>query len=276
MTKDERPASAASTASRDLGSLIASYGKSRSFLFVGWFMAALFAGTGAFVLWLTTRIGPDFRFNGNVSLLYTVGFGALALGAGVAFFIWRLAASQPTFTLFDKGIRASGPDGDSTILYRDIEDLYTFFYGGIGYRASPQSSWNFIGSRIHRYAELSQRLRSLHVDHRGALLYDRLQEGKPAIFRYLDDRVAQSKSMVASRNMNFPTFDMALSARELKVEQKSIAIERISDITTNLWTEKSTIMDTDGSVFHTVHPSSVLSFDVLYALIARLQQDRRS
>ncbi|MDQ1813283.1 hypothetical protein RBA41_08200 [Massilia sp. CCM 9210] len=255
-----------------LGPLIATYGKSRSFLFVGWFMAALFAGVGVFVLWLTTRIGPNFRFSGDVSLLYTVGFGALALGAAIAFFIWRLAASQPTFQLFDNGIRASGPDGENVTLYRDLEDLYTFFYGGIGYRASANAPWTFIGSRIHKFGELSERLRSLQVAHRGEVLHQQLQAGKPAVFRYLEDSVAQSKSMVASRNMNFPTFEMTLSAHQLQIGQKSIGIDRIADIKTNLWTETSSIMDGDGKVFHKIHPSSILSFDLLRALIARQQQ----
>ncbi|CUI03859.1 hypothetical protein [Massilia antarctica] len=258
-----------------LGPLIAAYGKSRSFLFVGWFMAALFAVVGLFVLWLTTRIGPNFRFSGDVSLLYAVGFGALALGAAIAFFIWRLAASQPAFQLFDNGIRASGPDGDHVTLYRDLEDLYTFFYGGIGYRAAVNAPWTFIGSRIHKFGELSERLRALQVAHRGEVLHQQLQAGKPATFRYLEDSVAQSKSMVASRNMNFPTFEMALTAHRLQIGQKSIDIGRIANINTNVWTETSSIMDVDGKVFHKVHPSSILSFDLLCALIARQQQAMR-
>ncbi|UOD28248.1 hypothetical protein INH39_22680 [Massilia violaceinigra] len=258
-----------------LGSLIATYGKSRSFLFVGWFMAALFAGVGLFVLWLTTRIGPTFKFTGDVSFLYTVGFGLLALGAAIALVFWRLAASQPAFQLFDNGIRATGPAGENIILYRDLEDLYSFFYGGIGYRAAPGAPWTFIGSRIHRFAELSERLSSLQIEHRGEALYQQLRTGKPVVFRYFEDSVAQSKSMVATRNMEFPTFDMILSADQLQIGQKSIDIARIADIKTNLWTEKSSIIDVDGKVFHKIHPSSILSFALLHALIARLQQAMR-
>lgn len=272
MTSNEASTSSAQGASPALGSLIASYGKSRSFLVVGWFMAALFAVVGLFVLWLSTRIGPDFRFSGDVSLLYMVGFGALALGVATAFFIWRLAASQPTFHLFDKGIRASGPDGDNTVLYRDLQDLYSFFYGGIGYRAAPGAPWTFIGSRIHRFAELSERLASLQIQHRGEALYQQLRSGKPVIFRYVDDSVAQSKSVVATRTMDFPTHDITLTADQLQIGQKSIDIARIADIRTNLWTEKSSIVDVDGKVFHKIHPSAILSFALLHALFARRQQ----
>lgn len=272
MTSTEKSPSTAHGATPALGSLIATYGKSRSFLLVGGFMAALFAAVGLFVLWLSTRIGPNFRFSGDISLLYMVGFGSLTLGAAIGFFIWRLAASQPTFHLFDNGIRATGPDGDNTILYRDLQDLYSFFYGGIGYRAAPGAPWTFIGSRIHRFAELGERLASLQIKHRGEQLYQQLRAGKPVIFRYVDDSVAQSKSMVATRNMDFPTHEITLTADQLQIGQKSIDIARIADIRTNLWTEKSSIVDVDGKVFHKIHPSSILSFALLHALLARQQQ----
>lgn len=255
-----------------LGPLVATYGKSRSFLLAGWCMAALFAGVGVFVLWLSTRIGPDFRFSGDVSLLYMTAAGALALGAGVAFLVWRLAASQPRFELFENGIRATGPEGERTTLYRDLEDLYSFFYGGIGYRASPGAPWTFIGSRIHRVAELSERLRSLQVRHRGERLHQQLLAGKPVVFRYVEDKVARSKSLVASRDMDFPTFDITLTADQLRIGQKSIALARIANIRTNGWTETSRIVDIDGNVFYKIHPSAVLSFELLQALIARRQQ----
>lgn len=258
--------------SQALGPLIATYGKSRSFLLVGWCMAALFAGAGAVVLWLSTRIGPHLRFSGDVSLLPMVGSGALALGAAIAFFIWRLAASQPAFHLYENGIRASGPDGEHVTLYRDLEDLYSFHGGGIGYRASPGAPWTFIGSRIRRFAELSERLRSMQIKHRGEALQQQLQSGNAVVFRYVEDRVAQSKSMVASRNLDFPTCAIRLTASQLHIGQKSIDIARIAAIRTNSWTEKSHIVDVDGEVFHKIHPSAVLSFDLLQALIARRQQ----
>lgn len=272
MTSTEQSTGAGNGGTQALGPLIATYGKSRSFLLMGWLMAALFAGVGAFVLWLSTRIGPDFRFSGDVSLLYMAGFGALALGAAIALLIWRLAASQPRFALFGNGIRATGPDGEHITLYRDLEDVYSFFYGGIGYRESPGAPWIFIGSRIHRVAELSERLRSLQIRHRGERLHQQLLAGNTVVFRYVEDKVAQSKSMVASREMDFPTFDITLTADQLRIGQKSIDLARIANITTNGWMETSSIVDIDGNVFHKIHPSSVLSFGLLEALIARRQQ----
>jgi hypothetical protein len=189
---------------------------------------------------------------------------------------WRLAASQPKFYLHEEAIRAVGRHGDRTDFYRDIEDLYTFFFGGIGYRASMQAPWIFLAGRIHRFADLSQRLRALHVEKRGEQLHQELMSGKRVAFRCLPDSVALSKSLFASRNMDHPTFNVELTSSQLKVLDKRIDIQRISDITTNFWVEKSQILDTDGRVFYTMHPTAVMSFDVLCSLIARLQEGLRN
>lgn len=256
---------------QSLGRPIGIYGKSRSFLIVGGCLAALFIGVGLFVLWLTTRIGPDFRFDGDVALLYEVGVGALAIGAAVALLYWRLAASQPTFHLYEHGIRASGRGGDVVTLYRELEDLFMFFYGGIAYRAAPGAPWQFIASRIHRFGELSSLLRELQVVHRGELLGRRLDEGHPVVFRYFDDSVGRSKSAVASRNMNFPTHELVLTPDRLLIAHESIPLARIGSVDTNLWAETASIVDVDGKPFFRIHPSSILSFDLLHYLIARQQ-----
>jgi hypothetical protein len=158
-------------------------------------------------------------------------------------------------------------------IQEDIEDLYTFFFGGIGYPASMQAPWIFLAGRIHHFADLSQRLRALHVEKRGEQLYQDLMSGKSVAFRCLPDSVALSKSLFASRNMDHPKFNVDLTSSQLKVLDKRIDIQRISDITTNFWVEKSQMLDTDGRVFHTMHPTAVMSFDVLCSLIARLQED---
>ncbi|WP_437951279.1 hypothetical protein WME98_10830 [Sorangium sp. So ce296] len=261
---------------RNPGDVIGTYGKSRSLLFTGWFLAALFAGAGALVLSLVPGPGSTVRFDGDVSVLYRAGYGAIALGVVIALGTWWVVASQPVFVLHQNAIQARERKGTRTDFYADIEDLYTFYFGGIGYRATPQAPWVFIGARTSRYAELSRTLRMRHVEQRGERLYHELQAGGSVRFRALPDSVALSKTLFASRNMDHPMKMIELTRGHLTIEGKTIAIERIADVASNLWVERSQILDVDGGVFHTMHSNAVMSFDVLVALIARLQQDAAS
>lgn len=255
---------------KEIGALLGVYGKSRSFLFVWGFLALLFGSAGFFVLSLIPKIGTTLRFNGNVSMVYVVGLGCLIVALGIAIVAWRLTASQPTFYLYENAIRAKGPQFDRTDFYHDLEDLFTFFYGGMAYRASSHAPWTFIGSRIHRFGELSQRLRAMHVEKRGERLYTELMAGKSVFFHCLPDEVALSKSFFASRNMNHRTFKIELTATHLKLKNKQIEVQHIGDIIHNAWTERSRILDHEGKVFHAMHPTAIMSFDVLYALINHL------
>jgi hypothetical protein len=259
------------------GALIRTYGKSRSFLAVWWGLAAIFAMPGAFLLWLTTAIkAGGIRFDGDISILYATGFGAIALGAIVAIGAWWLASSQPTFHLHENAIRAVGRHGDRTDFYEDIEDIYCFFLGGFSYRASPGAPWIFAGSRISRGAELRRRLTALHAEKRGQRLYRELLAGKTVAFRCLPDNIALSKSFVASSNMDYPTFNLELTQTHLKIGNKAIRIRDLADIRTNLWTERSQILDVNGKVFHTMHPTAIMSFEVLFALLQELQHRERA
>ncbi|MGK3989427.1 hypothetical protein WME99_40650 [Sorangium sp. So ce136] len=258
------------------GNVLGTYGKSRSLLFTGWFLAALFAGAGALVLSLVPGPGSTVRFDGDVSVLYGVGYGAIALGVAIALGTWWAVSSQPVFVLHENAIQARERKGTRTDYYADIEDLYTFYFGGIGYRATPQAPWVFIGARSSRYAELSETLRMRHVEQRGERLYQELQAGRTVEFRALPDSVALSKTLFASRNMDYPMQRIELTRGHLTIQGKSIAIGRIADVTSNSWVERSQILDVDGGVFHTMHSNAVMSFDVLVALIARLQQDAAS
>lgn len=254
-----------------LGPLIRTYGKSRSFLFVWWTLAVLFAAAGALVLSLVPGPGSTVRFDGNVSLLYGTAAGAFGLAVLFVVVPWLLTRSQPTYHLHEKGVRYVGPQGDRTDLYQDIEDLYVFDYGGFAYRATPQAPWCSAGGRVSALAELTQRLRALHAEHRAERLYQALLAGQTVSFRCLSDQVAFSKSVVASRNMDHATYPLELNCQELKIQGKAIPLQAIDDIRRNDWIEKSSIVDTEGRVLHTMHPTAVMSFDVLYTLLARLQ-----
>ncbi len=259
---------------QNLGALIGTYGKSRSFLIVWWTLAALFAGAGALVLSLMAN--PNLRFDGPKSLLYAIGFGGLGLGIVIAAVAWLLVAAQPKFYLHENAIRAVGPRGDRTVLYADIEDLYLFWNGGAAYRTTPAASWEFFGNRIARSADLKKRLRSLHAQHRGERLYQELMAGRAVQFRCIPASLAQSKRFFTGRNsQDRLTFNMELTASALKVQNDAIDVridvQRIGDLNVNLYNERLQILDTGGKVFYeTFHPA-IMSLDALWALIERLQ-----
>ncbi|WKB55867.1 hypothetical protein [Eleftheria terrae] len=255
-----------------LGPLTGKYGKSRSFLFAWWCLAALFAGAGVLVLLLIPGEGSNVRFSGDISLLYQVGIGGLALGVATALGAWLVTRSQPTFYLHEQGVRTVGPGGERCDLYRDIEDVYTFYAGGIGWRASSQGSWTFAGGRISRLAELTRQLRTAHAEQRGERLYQALMAGETVKFRCLPDEVALSKSFFASRDMQHPTYEIELTRSELRIGGKALPIQRIGEITTHSWKERTRIVDVEGQVFHSMHLTALLSFDVWLALLERLRQ----
>ncbi len=253
---------------------MSTHGVSRSFLIGWWFIAVVCSGCGLAVLWLISQIGHGFEYKGDVSSLSAIAFGLIALGPVIAFVSWWLAASQPKFYLHENAIRAVDRQGDRLDFYEDIEDLYVFLYGGLGYRASPDAPWKFVGARISGYGRLCQQLRSLHAERRSERLYGAVMSGERAVFRCLSDSVAFSKSMVASRNLNYPTYELEVTSSRLSVKGKAIEIGRIADIKENGWSERAGIVDSEGKVFHAMHLTSVLSMDVLYALLARLQQNQ--
>jgi hypothetical protein len=254
------------------GQLIRKYAHSRSLMFVWMFFATIVGGVGFFILSLITHIGKTLHFNGNISILYAAGYGAIVIAASIVLITIIAIKSQPVFYVYENAIRSTGKHGDKTDFFADIEDLFIFLMGGFGYRTSCNSPWIFVGGRISGYGELTQKFRELHVKHRGDQLFKELMEGKTVIFHYISDEDARSKSNFASRNLNYPTFNIELTQYHLRIKDSVIPVHRIKDIKSNYWIEKSEIIDVEGNLFHKMHPAAVISFDVLYDLLARLQE----
>jgi hypothetical protein len=80
------------------------------------------------------------------------------------------------------------------------------------------------------------------------------------------------KMIAATRNMDYPMIKIELTRHHLKIEDKSIPVERIGDVKTNLWTERAQIVDVDGNVVFKTHATAIISSNVLYDLLARLQE----
>jgi hypothetical protein len=257
----------------DNGQLIGKYGQSRSFRIVLYGLALLFAAVGVFGLFLGMQAASGaLRFDGDISILYKAGAGSIGVALLIALVTWRLTSSQPTFYLYENAIHAAGPKVDRVDRYEDIEDLFSFFWGGLGYRANPKAPWTFIAAnRISKYAQLRDYFTELHVEKRGPLLLNRLAAGETIRFRCVPEQVALSKSMVASRDMNFETYDLELNARSLKIKDKIIDVQRIGEFRGNLWTERCQIIDIDGRLWHSLHLTAIMSPKVLLFLIVNLQ-----
>jgi len=257
----------------EVGPRIAVYGKGRSFLFAGGILAALLAAACGFALLLAHRAlrGFGFGFSSDVGTLTSVGYGVLTLGVIIALGFWWLALRQTRVVLRQNAITVSDQYGRRTDFYADIEDLCMFFWGGLGYRATPEDPWVLINARTTRYDDLSERLCALHVEQRGERLFATLTAGQNVSFRCVVDEVALSKGFVASRTMNHPTYDLVLTTEQLRVQGKAIPVRSIAEVKSDAWIERSAIVDDHGNLFHSVHPAAVMSFDVLCRLLQRLQ-----
>ena len=231
-----------------------------------------FGGVGLFILSLIPHIGKTLHFNGNISILYAAGFGTITIAITIVLITVIAIKSQPVFYVYENAIRSTGKQGDRTDLFADIEDLFIFLTGGFGYRTTCKSPWIFVGGRISGYGELTQKFRELHAKHRGDRLFQELKEGKTVIFHAISDEDARFKSNFASRNLNYPTFDIELTQYHLKIKDSVIPVHRIGEIKNNYWIEKSEMIDVEGNLFYKVHPAAVMSFDVLYDLLVRLQE----
>lgn len=254
------------------GRKIRKFGHSKSLRFVWIFFAVLIGGAGAFVLSCIPKVGESFNFSGDISILYKVGYGAIGV-AGLIILITMLAMkSQASFVLYENAIQSMGKQGNRTDYFEDIEDLFIFLYGGFGYRTSEKNPWIYVGGKTSGYAQLTKSFRELHIKYRADKLFKELQEGKTVVFHYLSDSDAKSKSFAATRNLKLPTFDIKLTRHHLTINDTAIPIKRIAKIKTNYWFETSKIIDVEGNVFYKIHPAAIMSFDVLYHLLVRLQE----
>lgn len=280
MTRHSQPAREPSSQAQGAGSvdadtfgtLVATYGPGHPLQGVGHAMAVVSAVTGVFILWSSTQDGPRANLNGNMWVLYASGLGALVLAAALWFLFRHLAAKGQTYQLFQKGISSHGPAGQFAAMYWDIEEWHESQYGNFAFRTSAQAPWITIGLRTRGRDDFRERMRLLHSEHRAGRLFYEMRTGEPVRFSYVDDKAAQVRNLAGPASREFPTFELTLDQRQLKIGQKAIDIGRIGDIGVNPITQKRTIINRDGTVFHTLHAQAITSFNVLQFMIIGIQQ----
>ncbi|NHZ97945.1 hypothetical protein [Massilia sp. CCM 8734] len=249
-----------------LGALIASYDKGFPAAKIGWCVAVLLFAFGVFIFRVASQAHPDSAPDNVVYGLYAFGFAAMALAIGLGYLVWQLNAAQPAYYVFEHGIRTCDRDGEQTALYCDIEDVFSSNFVVLAFRISPRTPWIFLGN----YPEQSAVLKELHRRHmmeRFANLFQQTLHGHTVVFRYFTRWFWLTKKTL----MNYPASEITLNKQQLTIGDKSITIDRIGDIQQSFWSQKATIMDKDGVVFHTMHGQAVLSFDVLLGVLRGLQ-----
>ncbi|MCB2408775.1 hypothetical protein [Hymenobacter lucidus] len=256
-----------------IGEPLKVYGPSRSLSSVIGLCAALFAGVGIFVLLLPTLLaGSATRFDGDPSLLFGVGAGFTALGLlGVAG-VWYFYRTKPRVHLHQEGLVVVAGGHTTQCRFDQLQDLYLFYYlGGFAFRASAATPWTFVRATTSQSAELQREVVARQVAQRGALLYEQLLAGQAVRFAYLPMAAGYLKSLAATSSLDYPEQEMVLTRDSLTVEGRAYPLADIADIKGNSWTETLQIRHVDGSVILTTHFSSVLSLDLLYALLGTLQ-----
>ncbi|HEX8615389.1 MAG TPA: hypothetical protein VF800_29235 [Telluria sp.] len=250
-----------------LGALLASYDKGFPHAFALWFVAALLFAFGVFIFLLGTQKRPEGVPGSVVYGLYALGVAAMALGLGLGFYIRYLCATQPAYYLFEHGIRTCNRDGEQTALYCDIEDMLGYGCRAVAFRISPQAPWVILGDFPEQRAILKE-LHKRHTMERFANLFQQTLYGNTVLFRSFRNGYWITRNKV----LNSPTFELTLNKQQLTIGDKSIAMDRIGDVHVSFWTEKATIMDKDGAVFHTMYANGVLSFDVMLGVLRCLQR----
>ncbi|MDQ1920305.1 hypothetical protein [Massilia pseudoviolaceinigra] len=249
-----------------LGALTASYEKGVPNASVIWCGVALLFAFGLFIIRRSAQNMPATAPDGAQYVGYAIGVVVLALSLASGLLIRRLMAEQPATYLFEHGIRTCNRYGEQTVLYCDIEDMLSYSNRAVAFRISPRAPWIFLGYFPDQFAVLNK-LYWRHRVERSVTLLQQALLGETVRFRYFQNMNWRTKKM-----LNTPTSELTLNKQQLKIGNKCIDVDRIGNIDISFWTGKKTIMNKDGTVFHTMPMNAVLSFDVLYDIIICLQQ----
>lgn len=257
----------------DTEGLISRHGPSRTSLAIAIALGLMFTAVGILLLALISNIGTSVKFEGNINVLYATTAGAFVVAIAIIVVGIYLNRRQPMFYLYEDRVRVIGPKLDRTDRYTEIEDIFAFPMGGVGYRKTTDSSWAFSGYHTSKDSGLVDTLCRKQVEHRLPAMLDEIHSGRPVVFRYFNDADIKSKTAYASRKLDYPTNELSVTSDALTLSNKTIPLDAIHDINANWWIESMSIKDEQGNVVHQLHPSAILSVDLLFALLAHLKSD---
>jgi hypothetical protein len=263
---------------RSPGKLIATYGGSRLFATVFILFAVLFSGVGGFLFWLAKQASTGaLKFTGDISILTRAG-GALFGVAMVGLIIFVIATRRrATFYLHEHAIRAVWSSREQTDFFDELEDVYLPRQKLFGYRTRPGTPWVIVDHRVARWGELKQRVISAQTTQRTPLLRFQLQQGGATVFRFFSVAGAAAQVLLNPRNVNHPTQDLTVNGQAVFVAGKALPLGQLARVDRGgALPEMLSIRDAAGHVFHSLPVASMLSVDLLQAVLEamRLSQYR--
>lgn len=252
-----------------LGARMAIHGASRSFSFAGWFLAVLFWGVGGFLFWLAVQARSGaLHFTGDISVLTRAGGASIGVGVVAAVVFAIVKRRRVVVHAHEHGLRAIAPGRDQIDRYDQLEDVYIAPTGLFGYRSQPGAPWVLVDQRVSHTAALRQRIIDGQIAHRLAPLRDQLARGGSVGFRYFSAATNTHQMMWNPRAVEEPTYELVVTAQAVSLEGKTLPRAQLAPLEVGTWRDKLAFRDADGGVLHAMPATSVLSLDLLRALLA--------
>ena len=270
----------AASTPRSPGKLIATYGGSRLFAMSFIVLVVLFSGVGGFLFWLAKQASTGaLKFTGDITILTKAG-GSLFGVALVALVIFVIATRRrATFHVHEHAIRAVWSSREQVDFFDEMEDLYLPLQKLFGYRSRPGTPWVIVDHRVGKWGDLKQRVVSAQITQRTPLLRFQLQQGGATVFRFFSVAGAAAQVLLNPRNVNRPTQDLTVNGQAIFVAGKALPLGQLARVDRGgVLPEMLTIRDVTGQEFYSLPVASMLSVDLLQAVLEamRLSQFARA
>lgn len=266
------------TTPRSPGKLIATYGGSRLFALSFIVLIVLFSGVGGFLFWLVKQAQTGaLTFTGDIAILQKAGGGLFGVAAVALIIFVIVTRRRATFHLHEHAIRAVWSKREQVDFFDELEDLYQPLQRLFGYRTRPGAPWVIVDHRVARWGELKQRVLSAQITQRTPLLRFQLQQGGATVFRFFSVAGAAAQVLLNPRNVNHPTQDLTVTGHALFVAGKTLPLGQLARVDRGgTLPETLTIRDVTGQVFHSLPVASLLSVDLLQAVLEAMRLSARA
>ncbi|WP_395297546.1 hypothetical protein ACF9IK_31920 [Kitasatospora hibisci] len=257
---------------QNLGPRVRQYGASLMSLAVWLVLGGLFLAAGLDVLSVWRRVTDGTTtFTGDPSVLAAAGAGLAAIGAAVIAVSVVRAVRRPVVELYEHGIAVRARGELRVHRFEDIRDYYRASpLRYLAYRTGEGDPWVYVAHTTSRIGRLEADLTQALVDHRVPRVLHEIRTTGSAAFWSFDARKQHLKSWVANtRNLDGARPAVVVSADALTVDGRRHSLDRGLSCRFHPMSETVAFENADGE-FHRTHVASLLSLDVLLAVLAEL------